>query len=834
MNVSPSLSALSTSPLAIAIGTVSGTGDGGEAMPSFAMMLAESGDGAGDPPTLAAASAPAALLPATAIRIPTISVAARQGDAADGTDLPPSIDPAILAALALPMAPRAAAASTTIARTLTRDPQPDTPTDADAQTSAGGDATGQPADQVIATPLSTAVPASLPIAATMIAATPSNDPPPSASSSARADTKSGGEKAPTIVPGSAQAAITPRVSTSSTARAATVTDTVRTSRHPDTALPARVSADLTTPLPSPTDGGAIDAEPISTSLAGPNAQASIAATPPAVDTTAPPPIASGSVPAAATDATTAPVTRAPSAAAATSSIRWSRRPAGATAQPSPSVKTEPSAARPAVNARDTDVAAASGTSTTITPTAAIAPQGVASTTTLPRPIFGEQVDPGAAAPSADAISPPAITPVADGMPIAAPAPGMVNGPAPAITDRPAIPAAATRMTAAATVSPRSSAPSVVGRSFAYDPVVATAVRTAIRGRSAAATVVDDSAAPATVPDGPSMIAPRTIVPFVDVADQPAPLSPGLSAAPAVAPTAAVPTAIVTGTAAPAPSASRGIAPATPVDASSTTPVAAPIAAAPASGVSASAPAPLSTTVPQTAASTQTPAVPLAEPTKPTPPTAAAPASITPQPNGTPPLAQGPAVQVFSAAIAAARRDERSAADDRAIDPATLQPAAATTRAIVTPTGAAQHAPLDMRQDRWPHAMIDRIETLREAAAATGVADTKIRLVPDALGAIDISITRDGDAVSVRFQAEHAATRTLLQESQTKLADIAESRGLRLSGSSVDGGGAGAGSGAGQQQQRAPQQPQPTLPGAPRRTSISDTATADDADSGRVA
>lgn len=736
MNVSPSLSALSTSPLAIAIGTVSGTGDGGDAMPSFAMMLAESGDGAGDPPVLAAALAPAALLPTAATRLPTVSVAARQGDAVDGTDLPPSIDPAILAALTLPMAPRAAAGSTTIARTPTRDPQPDTPADADAQASAEGDANGQ----AIATPLSTAVPASLPIAA----------------------------------PADVQAAITPRGSTSLSARAATVTDTVRTSRYPDTAMPARVSADLTTSFPAPTDSGAIEATPSPTPPAVPNAQASIGATPPTTDTTAPQPIASGSVPAAATDATTA----------------------------------------------------------------AIAHQGVASTTTRPRPISSEQADPGAAVPSAEAISPPTITPVADGKPLAAPAPGIATAPAPAATDRPAIPAEETRTTAPATVSPRSSAPPVVGRSFAYDPVVATAVRAAIRGSSAAATVVDDSAAPATVPAAPPMIAPRTIVPFVDVADQPAPISPGLSAASSVVLTAAMPTAIVTSTAAPAPSASRGVAPATPVDASATTPVAAPIAAAPASGVSASASTPLSTTAPQIVASTPTPAfptpAPLAEPTKPTPPTAAAPASIPPQPNSTPPLAQGPAVQVFSAAIAAARRDERSAADDRAIDPATLQPTAAATRAVVTPTGAAQQAPLDMRQDRWPHAMIDRIETLREAAAATGVADTKIRLVPDALGAIDISITRDGDAVSVRFQAEHAATRTLLQESQTKLADIAESRGLRLSGSSVDGAGTGAGSGAGQQQQRAPQQPHPPLPGAPRRTSISDTATADDADSGRVA
>ncbi len=195
-----------------------------------------------------------------------------------------------------------------------------------------------------------------------------------------------------------------------------------------------------------------------------------------------------------------------------------------------------------------------------------------------------------------------------------------------------------------------------------------------------------------------------------------------------------------------------------------------------------------------------------------------------------PITQGPAIQVFGAAIAAARHSERAASDDRAIDPATLRPIADAAHPIIAATGGAQQAPLDMRQDRWPHAMIDRIEYLRDTAAAAtaSAADTRIRLVPDALGAIDVSITRDGDTVAVRFQAEHAATRALLQDSQARLADIAESRGLRLSGSSVDAGSTGAG-----QQQRTPQQ-QPTLPSAPRRTSTGSSAAADDADADRVA
>jgi flagellar hook-length control protein FliK len=197
-----------------------------------------------------------------------------------------------------------------------------------------------------------------------------------------------------------------------------------------------------------------------------------------------------------------------------------------------------------------------------------------------------------------------------------------------------------------------------------------------------------------------------------------------------------------------------------------------------------------------------------------------------------PLTQGPAMQVFSAAIAAARRDDRSPAELRALDAsASNQPMTDTMRAVAASPDA-QQAPLDMRQERWPHAMIDRITHLRDTAAAiaASAADTRIRLVPDALGTIDVSITRDGDSVAVRFQAEHAATRALLQDQQGRLSEIAESRGLRLSGSSVDAGSANAGQ---QQQQQAARQSAP-LPSAPPRASTSDTETVDTVDQGRVA
>ncbi|MEG8053104.1 flagellar hook-length control protein FliK [Sphingomonas aerolata] len=173
-----------------------------------------------------------------------------------------------------------------------------------------------------------------------------------------------------------------------------------------------------------------------------------------------------------------------------------------------------------------------------------------------------------------------------------------------------------------------------------------------------------------------------------------------------------------------------------------------------------------------------------------------------------------AAQVFGAAIQAAaqRRDEPRLQDDTTL----LAPlAAAGTVHALAPTMDVQ-APLDMRQERWPAAMIERIDILRDAANAT---DTRIRLIPDALGTIDVSVRRDGDTVHVHFAAEQAATRSLLQEAQPRLTELADARGLKLSQGSVD-------TGAGQQQQRTATPHQPSAPARAR----AGTATAPDTDS----
>ncbi len=170
----------------------------------------------------------------------------------------------------------------------------------------------------------------------------------------------------------------------------------------------------------------------------------------------------------------------------------------------------------------------------------------------------------------------------------------------------------------------------------------------------------------------------------------------------------------------------------------------------------------------------------------------------------PPGTVASAAQVFGAAIQAAAHGRDEPADTPAIGPLA---APAATPAIASIAPSDPQAPLDMRHERWPTAMIERIEVLRDAANAT---DTRIRLIPDALGAIDVAVRKDGDTLHVHFTAEQAATRTLLQDAQPRLAELADARGLKLSHGAVE-----TGAGTGQHQQRAAT-PQPQQPSAPAR------------------
>ena len=188
---------------------------------------------------------------------------------------------------------------------------------------------------------------------------------------------------------------------------------------------------------------------------------------------------------------------------------------------------------------------------------------------------------------------------------------------------------------------------------------------------------------------------------------------------------------------------------------------------------------------------------------------------------TPPVV-APAVIAFGAALATAFADRR--ASDAHRDPA--EPLASAIAGLVQPhqpiaatADAVQQAPLDMHREDWPQAMIDRIEVLRDAADAT---DTHIRLMPDSLGRIDVSLHHDGDTVHVQFAAQAPATQAMLNVAQPKLAELAEARGLRLAQTLADGGAAG----SDQQQQRGAA-PQPTF--STRPASASRSATRAEAD-----
>lgn len=250
----------------------------------------------------------------------------------------------------------------------------------------------------------------------------------------------------------------------------------------------------------------------------------------------------------------------------------------------------------------------------------------------------------------------------------------------------------------------------------------------------------------------------------------------------------------------------------------TTPPSAPVAAT--SLAAAPVPVPSHWTIAPAAAAQPQAASP-ATPTDAAPkPEAAAPQPLQPP---TPPRAFE--VVEPAPAAAAAPTWSRPAAEHVDADPAIAAPtAAAPVQAPAAVTPAPVAATVDMRRGHWPHDMIGQIERLRDAADAV---DTRIRLVPDMLGTVEVDVRREGDTLHVRFQAEQPQTRALLQEAQPRLAEAAESRGLRLGQTSVD---AGAGNAAGGERDR----PHTPTPRQTSRTPSSRAAGPELTDDARIA
>jgi flagellar hook-length control protein FliK len=151
-------------------------------------------------------------------------------------------------------------------------------------------------------------------------------------------------------------------------------------------------------------------------------------------------------------------------------------------------------------------------------------------------------------------------------------------------------------------------------------------------------------------------------------------------------------------------------------------------------------------------------------------------------------ANAPMPALFALAMAPERKaaGEGSQPGDPTAAATLLTPADAVQ--LVAKPGQAERQALDMGRQDWPQKMIDRIEALRDDANAN---DTSIRLKPDALGRIDVSLRTHADgAVTVRFAAEQPTTRALLADAAPQLNAAAEARGIRLTGTSVDLSGSG--------------------------------------------
>ncbi|MGJ3648418.1 flagellar hook-length control protein FliK [Sphingomonas sp. GlSt437] len=158
----------------------------------------------------------------------------------------------------------------------------------------------------------------------------------------------------------------------------------------------------------------------------------------------------------------------------------------------------------------------------------------------------------------------------------------------------------------------------------------------------------------------------------------------------------------------------------------------------------------------------------------------------------------PASQAFAAALSVAQPAAKRSNRDPGSLP-TAQPFTGIADASATASVDAKPATVDTSHTKWVEGIIDHIELLRDASNAS---DTRIRLLPDALGKIDVAIRKDGDTINVRFSSDQAPTRQLLADAQPRLAEIAAGRGIRLGQTLIDGGDSGA---AQQQQRGAPQQ-----------------------------
>lgn len=397
---------------------------------------------------------------------------------------------------------------------------------------------------------------------------------------------------------------------------------------------------------------------------------------------------------------------------------------------------------------------------------------------------------------------PQPAPTPNPTPTVAPLPAPVEGaPAslPKQPEHPPLVEAATPRPVGVAAMPQSIAPSTQptdGPTITAAPPVQGPVRSADTKPAAAPRQAERIAQPLPpMTDGGATIAPppTATTPTAPITAPPIPANPG---APVVVARPSLPPAVKARVARleqpagplPGPVPTRPTAPtvqASPIAAvapSVVVPIAAPVSPA------AAAPATPTATPPAAAAAipvTEVPSMgqPVAErpvetPVRAAPVTAPVPAAALP-PEAAIRSVTAPAREVFAAAIERARR---SPAAGTAAAPAEML--AAATPVAVRPAAPMQDVPLDMTASRWTEDMVSRIERMLDRADAS---DGRIRLRPDALGNVDLTVRSDGGQVHVHFRAEVAETRQMLRDAAPRLADAAEARGLQLGDASVSGG-----------------------------------------------
>lgn len=183
----------------------------------------------------------------------------------------------------------------------------------------------------------------------------------------------------------------------------------------------------------------------------------------------------------------------------------------------------------------------------------------------------------------------------------------------------------------------------------------------------------------------------------------------------------------------------------------------------------------------------------------------------------------PAAQAFAAALHTPQPVARRSNREESGGAFAVSSTGATDTRLPT-LDAAPAGTIDTRHAKWVDGIIDHIELLKDAANA---GDTRIRLLPDALGKIDVSIRKDGDTVNVRFSSESAPTRQLIADAQPRLAEIAAGRGLRLGQTLIDSGDSATGQQQRQSAQQQAQDPRQPIANA-RRVMADDSEQPDDA------